>query len=72
METIPFGANYDSDNTKPTHIACATPAMHNQGKGTLMISPNGQDYSGAIEYEFQTALALDRILPQCGPNTGST
>jgi len=52
METIPFGANYDSDNTKPTHVACATPAMHNQGKGTLMISSNGQDYSGAIEYEF--------------------
>jgi len=52
LETVPFGAQYDSKNTKPTHVACSTPDMHNSGKGTLRIAPNGQDYTGAIDYEF--------------------
>ena len=46
--------------------------MHNQGKGILKISPNGQDYTGAIEYEFQGTLDVVRVLPQCGPNDGTT
>lgn len=74
LETVPFGAQYDSENTKPTHIACLTPNMHNSGKGTLRISPNGQDYNtgAAIDYEFQAPLDLYRVLPQCGPYDGST
>lgn len=46
--------------------------MHNTGRGTLKISPNGQDYTGSIDYEFSLPLDLYRILPQCGPTNGGT
>lgn len=73
METVPFGALYNSEgNGEPTNIACSTPDMHNTGRGTLKISPNGQDYTGSIDYEFSLPLDLYRILPQCGPNNGGT
>jgi len=74
METLPLGALYDTDNSndKPTHISCSTPATHNSGAGSLAISANGQDYTGSMGYEFNTALELYKLQPQCGPLDGNT
>jgi hypothetical protein len=33
METMPFGAAYDSSVASPTNIGCSTPQLHNSGKG---------------------------------------
>lgn len=68
LETMPFGAQYDSSTAQPTHIACSTPHLHNSGKGTLTITPNGQTYSGngnnnVIDLDIQPNLELARILP---------
>jgi len=62
----------DAGDTKPTHIVCASPKMHNSGKGKLFISIKGQDFIEAFDYESSAPVDAYRIVPQCGPKSGKT
>jgi hypothetical protein len=65
---------YKSENgeTKPTHIVCASPKMHNSGKGKMSISINGQNFLDAFDFESSAPVDVYRIIPQCGPKEGKT
>jgi len=53
---------YSSD-AKPTHISCASPKMHNSGRGKLAMSVNGVDFIEAFDYESDAPVDAYRIVP---------
>jgi len=52
-----------SGDVKPTHIVCASPKMHNSGRGKLSMSVNGVDFIDAFEYESDVPVDAYRIVP---------
>ena len=72
METNVVGGMYAAEegNVYPTQVVCASPKMHNSGKGRRWISVNGQDYLEAFEYDSSVPMDFYRLVPQCGPKDG--
>lgn len=53
----------EAGDAKPTHIVCASPKMHNSGRGRMSISVNGQDFIEAFDYESSVPVDAYRIVP---------
>lgn len=63
MERDPLGTVNPETGDLPTKIMCPSPKMSRNGKATLDVSVNGQDYFGGIGFEFTDALDLYRLTP---------